>query len=152
MKTLELKIHPPVIFLLSLTSAYLVNRYFSFSLFPDSLRGVYWIIGALGILIALMGIVQFRLAKTTINPHKPQKTQTLVSKGVYRITRNPMYLGMAIVLLAAILKLGSLLGLIALPAFILYITYFQIKPEEKIIEGLFGAEYLVYKNEVRRWL
>ncbi|MFT2091220.1 methyltransferase family protein [Paraglaciecola sp. 2405UD69-4] len=152
MKALELKIHPPVILLMSLASAYFINRYFATALFPEALKEYYWVIGALGILVALAGLVQFKIAKTTINPSKPDKTNQLVSSGIYRLTRNPMYLGMALVLLAAILKLGSLLGLITLPLFMLYITYFQIKPEERIIESLFGEQYINYKARVRRWL
>lgn len=141
-----------MIFLLSLTSAYLVNRIFTVAWFPNLLRDLYWVIAVLGVLIALAGIVQFKIAKTTINPSKPDKTNQLVVHGIYRITRNPMYLGMVLVLLAAIIKLGSVLGLITLPLFMVYITYFQIKPEERIIESLFGKQYVNYKSKVRRWL
>ena len=103
-------------------------------------------------MVALAGIWEFRKAKTTINPTSPEKASYLVSGGIYRVTRNPMYLGMQFILIATIFKFGNYYGFIALPLFILYITQFQIKPEERIIEKIFGEEYCQYKKKVRRWL
>jgi protein-S-isoprenylcysteine O-methyltransferase Ste14 len=108
--------------------------------------------GASGMLVAFAGIWEFRKAKTTIDPTKPEKASYLVSGGIYRVTRNPMYLGMQLIIIAAIFKFGNYYGFIALPFFILYITQFQIKPEERIIEIIFGEEYVLYKKKVRRWL
>jgi protein-S-isoprenylcysteine O-methyltransferase Ste14 len=108
--------------------------------------------GASGMLVAFAGIWKFRKAKTTIDPTKPEKASYLVSGGIYRVTRNPMYLGMQLIIIAAIFKFGNYYGFIALPFFILYITQFQIKPEERIIERIFGEEYVLYKKKVRRWL
>lgn len=152
MKVLELRIHPPIILLLSIALAYLCRHYLPLIALPVQITQFYWYLGAVGVLVAIAGIWQFRQASTTIDPAKPQKTSQLVTQGVYRFTRNPMYLGMVLVLIAAIVKLASLFGFIALITFILYITQFQIKPEERVIEGLFGKEYLEYKKRVRRWL
>jgi protein-S-isoprenylcysteine O-methyltransferase Ste14 len=116
------------------------------------LAGLYWYIGFTGVLVALAGIWEFRKAKTTINPTKPEKTSHLVSGGIYRVTRNPMYLGMVCIIIATIFKFGNYFGFIALPCFMLYITQFQIKPEERIIESIFGEQYVAYKKKVRRWL
>jgi protein-S-isoprenylcysteine O-methyltransferase Ste14 len=152
MQALELKIHPPVILLLSVGLAYVCSHYLPFLALPLMLSGLYGYIAGTGILVALAGIWEFRKAKTTINPTKPEKASFLVSSGVYRVTRNPMYLGMLFIIIAAVFKLGNYYGLIALVFFILYLTQFQIKPEERIIEGIFGDEYVRYKSKVRRWL
>jgi protein-S-isoprenylcysteine O-methyltransferase Ste14 len=152
MKALELKIHPPIIFLLSVGLAYICSHYLPVITLPSAFIALYWYLAGVGVLIPLAGIWQFRQAKTTINPKNPHKTRSLVSGGMYRITRNPMYLGMLLILTAVIFKLDNVFGLIALPCFMFYITYFQIKPEERIIEGIFGEEYIQYKKKVRRWL
>ena len=152
MKALELKVHPPIVLLFSLGLAYACSRYLSVVAMPSIFSSLYWYIGATGVLVSLSGIWEFRKAKTTIDPTTPEKASHLVSGGVYRVTRNPMYLGMLFIILAAIFKFGNYYGFIALPFFILYITQFQIKPEERIIEGIFGDEYVHYKSKVRRWL
>tara|TARA_R110000868_G_scaffold2006_1_gene15786 strand:- start:685 stop:1143 length:459 start_codon:yes stop_codon:yes gene_type:complete len=151
-KALELKIHPPIILLLSIVLVYGCSRYLPLLALPPILFGLRWYLVVAGVLVSLAGIWEFRKAKTTINPTKPEKASHLVSGGIYRVTRNPMYLGMIFIIVAAIFKFGNYYGFIALPCFILYITQFQIKPEECIIEGIFGEEYVQYKNKVRRWL
>ena len=152
MKALELKIHPPIVLLLCLGMAYGFSHYLPSLAMPLILSGLQWFIGIIGVLVALAGMWEFRKAKTTINPTSPEKASYLVSGGIYRVTRNPMYLGMQFILIAAIFKFGNYYGFIALPFFILYITQFQIKPEERIIERIFGEQYLHYKKKVRRWL
>jgi protein-S-isoprenylcysteine O-methyltransferase Ste14 len=152
MQALELKIHPPIVLLFCLGLTYGLSHYLPLLALPLILSDLYWYIAAIGVLVALAGIWEFRKAKTTINPTKPDKTRYLVSGGIYRVTRNPMYLGMQLIIIAAIFKFGSYYSFIALAFFILYITQFQIKPEERIIESIFGDEYLHYKKKVRRWL
>ena len=149
---LELKVHPPIVLVLCLGLVYILSHYLPILAIPSMLSGLYWYIGLTGVLVALAGIWEFRKAKTTINPTKPEKTSHLVSGGIYRITRNPMYLGMVCIITAAIFKFGNYFGFIALPCFMLYITQFQIKPEERIIESIFGEQYVAYKKKVRRWL
>jgi protein-S-isoprenylcysteine O-methyltransferase Ste14 len=152
MKALELKIHPPIVLLLCLGLTYGSNHYLPLLAIPSTLSGLTWYVGFAGVLLALTGIWEFRKAKTTIDPTKPEKVSHLVSGGIYRVTRNPMYLGMQFIIIAVIFNFGNYYCFIALPFFILYITQFQIKPEERIIEGVFGEEYVEYKKKVRRWL
>lgn len=100
----------------------------------------------------LAGLLSFRAARTTVNPMRPEKASTLVTGGVYRITRNPMYVGMACLLTAWALVLPSWLALLGPTGFVLYITRFQILPEERVLLGLFGDEYRGFMGKVRRWL
>ena len=152
MKYLELKVHPPIILIFSIAIAYLLSRYFPVYPLPTIMLQSYAYLSALGILVALLGIWQFRQAKTTIDPKRPDKVSNIVSSGIYRLTRNPMYLGMVFILIAAVCKFADWSGALAIIFFISYITFFQIKPEERMIEKLFGEEYLRYKAKVRRWL
>lgn len=106
----------------------------------------------IGLLIDIWSLGQFFRAKTTPNPLQPEKTNKLVVQGMYRFTRNPMYLGMLIWLIGWAIYLGSLSPLIMLPVFIWVLTVQQIVPEEDVLTEKFGAGYLAYKQRVRRWL
>ncbi|GEQ77703.1 hypothetical protein CTTA_4708 [Comamonas testosteroni] len=97
-------------------------------------------------------MVAFRRAKTTVNPVKANMASSLVIRGVYRYTRNPMYVGLLITLLAWAMFLANLLTALWAVVFVLYITRFQIIPEERVLTSLFGAEYGAYKGRVRRWV
>ena len=97
-------------------------------------------------------IFLFLKKHTTANPMKPENTTGLVTKGLYKITRNPMYVGLLTMLTGYAIWLGSLSPFLVLPLFYFLITEMQIKPEEQILEKKFGQEYLNYKNSVRRWL
>ena len=110
------------------------------------------ILSAMGIAIAIGGVMSFRRAQTTVNPLKPETSAALVSTGVYSFTRNPMYLGMTLVLFAWAVYLSSIWSLLGPVLFALYITRFQIVPEERVLAGLFGAPFAAYKKRVRRWL
>ena len=83
---------------------------------------------------------------------KPTNTQGLVTTGLYKITRNPMYVGLLVILFGYGIWLGSLTPFLILPAFYWLITNMQIKPEERVLEEKFGQEYLDYKSKVKRWL
>ena len=98
------------------------------------------------------GLLHFRNAETTINPLKPQEASSLVTNGVYQITRNPMYLGLTLILLSWAFILSSMLAFCFVPVFIAYIHYLQILPEENALKTLFGDEFLQYKSTVRRWI
>ena len=106
----------------------------------------------LGIAVALSGAIAFRRSKTTTNPLKPTAASSLVVGGVYRHTRNPMYLGVAIVLVGWAVYLAAPTPLLGPPIFILFITRFQIIPEELALTEIFGQQFIAYKNAVRRWL
>lgn len=110
------------------------------------------VLGLVGLAFDLAGLLAFRAHRTTVNPLAPHRASALVTGGVYRITRNPMYVGMVFLLLAWAVHLSALLTLLGPVLFVLYITRFQIAPEERVLQQLFGAAYTDYRRSVRRWL
>ena len=106
----------------------------------------------IGAAFSLAGVISFRRARTTVNLMKPESASALVCGGVYRLTRNPMYLGMLFVLIAWAVFLFSAWALPGPAIFVFYMDRFQIAPEERVLSAMFGAEYLAYKSRVRRWL
>lgn len=115
-------------------------------------RPLAWVLVALGVGFGIAGLWVFRRAGTTFDPHAPQRTRVLVTTGPYRFTRNPMYLGLALVLLAWCAWLANPAALVGVLLFVAYLTRFQIIPEERVMQEKFGAEYASYRNRVRRWL
>lgn len=105
-----------------------------------------------GLLVSLAGVVAFRSASTTVNPTTPEASSSVVTAGVYRWSRNPMYLGFLLLLVAWALYLGNLGAALMLPLFVLYMKRYQIAPEERALYQKFGSEYLEYTSRVRRWL
>ena len=106
----------------------------------------------LGLGVCLAGVLSFRRARTTVNPLQPQQASALVEAGIYRYSRNPMYLGFAIILAAWALVLASPLTLLGVVAFVLYMNRFKIPAEEWALETLFGESFARYRARVRRWL
>lgn len=106
----------------------------------------------MGAFVMAMAVKSFVTAKTTINPLKPSRASRLITGGVYRYSRNPIYLGDLLILAALAVWLGQPANLVLLAAFVGYIDRFQIRPEEKALSALFGAEYTAYCARVRRWL
>lgn len=153
MKWLELKV-PPVITLAVCAALIWHTAGFQMLLFsrPFAASLPMYFIGALGVVTALSGVLSFRRARTTVNPHLPDLASSLVTSGIYQYTRNPMYLGMVMVLVSVILYCGSLLSVVWLFAFAWYMTVFQIVPEERTMHDLFGEEYEEYCERVRRWI
>ena len=153
MKSLELKIPPPAVAVLVAAAMWALSR------LTPSLQVSTGIRLSLALAVALAGIgfsaaavISFRRAKTTLNPTKPQLTSSLVSSGIYTITRNPMYVGLLLVLIALALFLSSAWAFVGPAAYFLYIGRFQIAPEERALTAQFGAEYTAYLSKVRRWL
>lgn len=105
-----------------------------------------------GGLIALAGVAAFHKARTTVNPLAPARASALVTGGVYGITRNPMYLGMLLVLLGWAVWLGNVAALLGPAVSVLVLNQLQIKPEERILRQRFGEAYVRYAARVRRWL
>lgn len=105
-----------------------------------------------GLFFVLAGGISFRRAKTTVNPLKPESASALVTSGIYRYTRNPMYVGFALFLVAWSLYLASPLSLLGVLGFVLYMNRFQITPEERALSQLFGSDFTAYQGKVRRWL
>ena len=153
MKSLELKIPPPAIAVLVAAAMWALSRLTPSLQVPTGIRLLLAVAVALvGIGFSAAGVISFRRAKTTINPTKPQLTSSLVSSGIYTVTRNPMYVGLLFVLLALAIFLSSAWALLGPAAYFLYIGRFQIAPEERALTALFGAEYTAYLSKVRRWL
>lgn len=122
---------------------------------PGDFPGRNWIaiaLFALGSAVAVLGVLSFRRARTTVNPMDPSLTSTLVSNGIYRWSRNPMYLGFALWLLAWSVLLGSAFALLVVIPFVMWMNRFQIMPEERALQRQFGAAFEHYCEEVRRWL
>lgn len=105
-----------------------------------------------GAFFSLAGIASFRKAKTTVNPLKPNLATTLVVSGIFRVSRNPMYVGITFILLAWSIYLGAVWALLGVIGFVIFINQFQVIPEEKVMLALFGEEYVSYSKRVRRWL
>lgn len=153
MQALEVRIPPPVVALLAAGAMWGLSRFAPLFDLPQSIRIAVAIAGALaGFGVSIAGIVSFRLAKTTVNPMKLDKTTALVRSGVYRQTRNPMYLGSVLLLVAWAAYLSSAWALLGPVAFVLYLNRFQIAPEERALAAKFGAPYADYRSRVRRWL
>jgi protein-S-isoprenylcysteine O-methyltransferase Ste14 len=114
-----------------------------------------WVAAALwaaGAGSCLAGVVAFRRACTTVNPLTPASATTLVTTGLYRLTRHPMYLGFLLFLLAEIAWLANPVAFLVAPAFVLYLNRFQIEPEERALRARFGPAYRTYAAQVRRWI
>jgi len=153
MKMLETRVPPPVVAVIFAALMWGLARYapvFHVQL-PLKLFIVSLLV-AMGVLCSLSGALSFRRARTTIDPTKPHEASTLVCTGIYRLTRNPMYLGLVLVLTAWALYLNSLEALLGVLGFMLYIHGFQILPEERALFRVFGDEYRQYQSRVRRWL
>ena len=106
----------------------------------------------LGGALAFAGVVAFRDKRTTVNPLTPAASSFVVSSGVYRVSRNPMYLGFLLALAGWAVYLSNAGAALLLPAFVAYMTQYQIKPEERALLGKFGSEFAQYMSRVRRWL
>ncbi|MBI3855462.1 MAG: isoprenylcysteine carboxylmethyltransferase family protein [Planctomycetes bacterium] len=153
MRTLELKVPPLVVLLLTGGLMWLGSR--AFPHLGASYPGrpvVAGLLAGIGAVVIILGVVSFRLARTTLNPMKPDATTSLVVSGVYRMTRNPIYLGLLLVLLGGAAFLSNAAAVPLLPLFVLYLNRFQIRPEEKALDARFGREFAAYKARVRRWI
>jgi len=110
------------------------------------------LVGALAIIVNVTAFAQFRRAGTTVNPLDPSKATRLVTDGIFSLSRNPMYLGLLLLLIGWAAWLGSASPWLVPPLFWAAITYGQIVPEERALAPLFGAEYLAYRQRVARWI
>ena len=110
------------------------------------------VLATLGGAFCIAGVLAFRQAKTTVNPVNPETSTALVVHGVFRLTRNPMYLGFAFLLLAFAVWLGKISAVLVVPLFMAYLQRFQIRPEEDALNMRFGASFDTYRHQVRRWL
>lgn len=153
MTWLEKRIPPFLLLLMMATIMWLISFFSNRVLLSDPFRiALPLVILVLGCCLSIAGMVSFKFAETTVNPLKPHEASSLVIGGVYRWTRNPMYLGFTFILLAWAFYLSSPITFLGVIAFVWYLNQFQIIPEERALTALFGEEFLVYRSQVRRWL
>jgi protein-S-isoprenylcysteine O-methyltransferase Ste14 len=153
MQALELKIPPPAIAVLMASAMWGISLVAPLLEVPTLIHvAAVATIALTGVGFSLAGIISFRRARTTVNPMRPETTTSLVCSGIYRVTRNPMYVGLLFILVAWAVFLSSAWALLGPLAFVLYINRFQIAPEERVLSAMFGTDYSVYKSRVRQWL
>lgn len=150
---MKLRIPPVLQFFLCGTLAIAVSYLLPGLSYDNSiLKILAYVIGLAGILLLLMAVAAFLKARTTVNPHKPESASKLVTTGLYRISRNPMYLAMAMLLVAGATLLGNWAAFIGPVTFVALITHLQIKPEEDVLLSQFGDAYTAYCQQTRRWI
>lgn len=153
MTSLDHKIPPPAITILCAGLAWALAYFtpdFAYAL-PARLP-IAALFALSGLSLDVFCLLAFRKAKTTPSPLAPSKSTSIVQTGPYAFTRNPMYLGLALVLIGLCIYLANPLALLAVIVFVAYITRFQIIPEERLLLGKFGAPYADYIRSVRRWI
>ena len=148
---MENKIPPPIV-----TLFFGLCIYFSQECFPksnlESMTILSYISYFAGLSILILAVSLFKKQNTTVNPIKIENASYLVTSGVFKYSRNPMYLGMAMILLGLALMFNLIGGTLFTLLFTIYITKFQIRPEEEVMERLFREDFLRYKQNVRMWL
>lgn len=150
---MELRIPPPVQALFFATLMWFVDDWTDFVKVKFAFQGlIALVISFIGLSCIGLAGLNFKSAETTVNPLKPSNASSLVVSGIYKVSRNPMYLGLLIILSAWFLYLGNFFTLVVLPVFVWYITNFQIKPEEEALRKIFSQEYENYCSQVRRWI
>ena len=148
---IKTKFPPPLV---ALTFGFLIN--YTKNIFPrieikkEIIIGSFMIISDL--IVILSAITLFKKYQTTITPLNPANATKLITDGIYKFSRNPMYLGLLLVLFGISIILNPIGGLFLIPLFILYLNLFQIIPEENALVDLFKEEFLEYKKNVRRWI
>ncbi len=150
---LEVKVPPLVITVVATGAIWAIARLTpSLAISPSNRVTVVLAIAAVGLATAVAVVLSFRKAQTTVDPTRPEKATSLVQSGVYRFTRNPMYLGLLFILVAWAVLLSSAWALLATAGFVLYMGRFQIASEDRALEKLFDKGYAACKSSVRRWL
>lgn len=153
MRALEHKIPPPIIALAIAVAMWTVAGFApAFPVIHEVRACLALLVALIGSAYAIAGTVSFRRARTTVNPLKPASASSLVTSGIYGVTRNPMYVGLLLALVAMAIYLATIAALIGPPLFMLFINRFQIAPEERALAEKFGSEFVEYAQRVRRWL
>ena len=146
-----IKIPPPLIVLILVISIFFSSKKIDLIHIPFQLPISIFIL-SVGILIFINPVMQFIKSKTTINPIKLEETNKLVTSGIFKYSRNPMYLGMLMIIISTSIFYLNIYSILTPFLFVLWINKFQIKREEVFLTKKFGKEYLSYKNKTRKWL
>jgi protein-S-isoprenylcysteine O-methyltransferase Ste14 len=153
MSKLTLKIPPVAQGIIALAFIWLLSQYLPILLIDIAFKGtVSAVIICIGFLVGAMAVAAFVKLRTTVDPRYPEKASKLVVIGIYRYSRNPMYLAIVMVLFGISVYLGALSSFLILMLFVAYINRYQIVPEEQILEKKFGERYSKYTKNVRRWI
>ena len=144
-------VHPPVVTLVFLLIAYVLGRFVPIPLpVPAALRYIGMALALVGFLLGIGAFVEFMKARTTLDPHGAAKQ--LVTFGIYRFTRNPIYLGFLLALIGLPLYFGLYWGIVLAPFYVFLMNHLIIRHEEAYLERKFGETYMDYTSQVRRWL
>ena len=152
MSSLESRVPPPAVVLVMAVFMWVISR--AAPLLHFGVPAHKWLAAVLvsvGFVTGMSGVMTFLNAKTTVDPMKP-RASSMITWGVYALSRNPMYLGGLIMLLGWAAFLSNALAFLLLPGYVLYINRFQIAPEERALTASFGQPYAAYQVRVRRWL
>ena len=143
---------PIIVFLLFALAMYLLSIVLPFGFFDFFGRLLMAkILGGVSVAVALVSLIQFFVKKTTVDPRKPNKATVLITKGIYKFSRNPMYFALLVLLLAFGLVLGNAFNTLIAAGFVAYMNRFQVVPEERMLLDKFGKEYKDYLILTRRW-
>jgi protein-S-isoprenylcysteine O-methyltransferase Ste14 len=150
----DIRYPPPLLFVLGIAAGWLLCRAFPLPLIGLTARSaaalVGWLLVALGTGLSVWGLATFRGAGTPVRPNKP--ASTLVTHGPFRLSRNPMYLGLSLVYLGVMLLMNSAWIVLFLPLVITTLHLTVIRHEERYLSATFGIAYDEYRRRVRRWL
>ena len=153
MRVLELKIPPLAVVLVTAVLMWIsASAAPRLALVVPGWELIALIFAVAGAVTSILGVASFRRAGTILNPLTPDASSSLVVSGIYSLSRNPMYLGFLMLLLGWAIYVSNALAFLFVPAFVLYINNFQIKPEEQALTSRFGQEFVAYTGRVRRWL
>ena len=145
------KIPPPIVTFICGIAIYLSKSFFNqFFIYSNNRISQFLLI--LGLVVFISAVKSFRRHKTTVNPLEPRQASSLVTSGIFKFSRNPMYLGMLIILLSISFKFNLIGGMFTSLFFYIFITKFQILPEEAAMNDLFGDEFINYSKKTRRWI
>jgi len=145
------KIPPPIVTFICGIVIYFSKTFFN-QFFSYSNNTISLFLLIFGLVVFISAVKSFRTHKTTVNPLEPRKASSLVTSGIFKFSRNPMYLGMLIILLSISFKFNIIGGMITSLFFYIFITKFQIIPEEVAMNELFGNEFIDYEKKTRRWI
>jgi protein-S-isoprenylcysteine O-methyltransferase Ste14 len=152
-RRLETLVPPQVVMVLCAIAIWSLRRYFpEHGVFVPGRRWAYGILAALGVIVAAAGVLEFRRARTTVNPVTPEAASSLVTGGIYRFTRNPIYVGDVLILAAVAVFFSTPLGVAGILLFVFWMDVLQIPAEERALRARFGEAYEAYCARVRRWI
>jgi protein-S-isoprenylcysteine O-methyltransferase Ste14 len=152
-KTLELKIPPLPLAVVFGVLMWAIDRWLPMHADRSLARTMIALVTfGLAVTIVVTAVISFRRARTTVDPFHPETASNIVTTGIYRVTRNPMYLGFLLALIALAVFLGNAVSVVLPLIFVLYMNRFQIEPEERALLARFGAPYDAYLRSVRRWI